>query len=149
MEVILLERVPNLGNMGDIVTVKGGFARNFLLPQSKALPATKANLATYEERRKQLETDNSARRVEAEKLAKTLDGVSVSLERQASETGQLYGSVKSSDLQKALTTIGHAVPKGSVELSEPIKTVGDYTAIVTLHPEVTFKLPVAIRRQVL
>lgn len=149
MEVILLERVPNLGQMGDIVTVKGGFARNFLLPQGKALPATKNNLAEFEARRKQLEADNATKRKEAEAMAKTLESVSVKIERQASEVGQLYGSVKPGDLQKALTELGHDVPKGSVQLAEPIKTIGDFEADVVLHPEVTVKVPVNVTRQVL
>lgn len=149
MEVILLERVPNLGQMGDIVTVKGGFARNFLLPQGKALPATKNNLAEFEARRKQLEADNATKRKEAEAMAKTLESVSVKIERQASEVGQLYGSVKPGDLQKALTEMGHDVPKGSVQLAEPIKTIGDFEADVVLHPEVTVKVPVNVTRQVL
>ena len=149
MEIILLERVPNLGQMGDIVTVKGGFARNFLLPQGKALPATKSNLAEFESRRKELEAENATKRKDAEKLAKALESASVKIERQASEVGQLYGSVKPGDLQKALTEMGHDVPKGSVQLAEPIKTIGDFEADVVLHPEVTIKVPVNVTRQVL
>lgn len=149
MEVILLERVPNLGTMGDIVTVKGGFARNFLLPQGKALPATKANLAEFETRRKELEAENATKRKDAEAMAKTLESVSLKIERQASEVGQLYGSVKPGDLQKAMTELGHDVPKGSVQLAEPIKTIGDFEADVVLHPEVTVKVPVQVTRQVL
>ena len=149
MDIILLERVPNLGQMGDIVTVKGGFARNFLLPQGKALPATKSNLAEFESRRKELEAENATKRKDAEKLAKALESASVKIERQASEVGQLYGSVKPGDLQKALTEMGHDVPKGSVQLAEPIKTIGDFEADVVLHPEVTIKVPVNVTRQVL
>jgi len=149
MEVILLERVPNLGTMGDIVTVKGGFARNFLLPQGKALPATKGNLATFQARRKELEAENTTKRKDAEAMAKTLESVSLKIERQASEVGQLYGSVKPGDLQKAMIELGHDVPKGSVQLAEPIKTIGDFEASVVLHPEVTIKVPVQVIRQVL
>ena len=149
MDIILLERVPNLGQMGDIVTVKGGFARNFLLPQGKALPATKSNLAEFESRRKELEAENATKRKDAEKLAKALESASVKIERQASEVGQLYGSVKPGDLQKALIEMGHDVPKGSVQLAEPIKTIGDFEADVVLHPEVTIKVPVNVTRQVL
>ena len=149
MDVILLERVPNLGEMGDIVTVKGGYARNFLLPKEKALPATKQNLAVYEERKKELKAESDARRKEAEKLQKELADVTLTLERQASEVGQLYGSVKPGDLQKALVEMGHDVPKGTVMLDEPIKAIGDYKADVILHPEVTFKMPVNVTRQVL
>lgn len=149
MDIILLERVPNLGAMGDIVTVKGGYARNFLLPQEKALPATKENLAVFEARRKELKAESEERRKEAEKLLKSLADVTLTLERQASEVGQLYGSVKPGDLQKALVEMGHDVPKGSVQLDEPIKAVGEYEADVVLHPEVTFKMPVSVTRQVL
>jgi len=149
MEIILVERVPNLGQMGDIGTVKGGCARNFLLPQGKALPATKANLAEFEDRRKELEAENKSRRDDAQKMAKTLESISIKVERQASEVGQLYGSVKPGDLQKAIVEMGHDVPKGSVQLAEPIKTIGEFEADVVLHPEVTVKVPVHVTRQVL
>lgn len=148
MQVILLERIQKLGNMGETVKVKAGFARNFLLPQGKALPATADNLQVFEAQRSELEADNASRRADAEKLAKTLEGVTIALERQASELGQLYGSVKPGDLQKALAEQGHTVPRGSVALAEPIKTVGEYKASVVLHPEVVVELPVAVTRLV-
>lgn len=149
MEIILLERVPNLGMMGDIVTVKGGFARNFLLPKGKALPATKENLSIYEARKKELEAENAKRRSEAETLATQLESAQIKIERQASEVGQLYGSVKPGDLQKELTAQGHDIPRGAVQLAEPIKTVGEFTADIVLHPEVTIKMPVTVVRLVL
>lgn len=148
MQVILLERIQKLGNMGETVKVKPGFARNFLLPKGKALPATPENLEIFEAQRAELEADNASRRAEAEKLAKSLEGVTISLERQASELGQLYGSVKPGDLQKALSEQGHSVPRGSVALGEPIKTVGEYKASIVLHPEVVVELPIAVTRQV-
>lgn len=148
MQVILLERIPNLGNMGEVVTVKPGFARNFLLSKQKALPATKDNLAKYEAQKAELEAKNASSRKEAENAAGKLEGVKVSVERQSSETGQLYGSVKPGDIQKALTDMGYTVPKGSVELAEPIKTLGDFTASVFLHPEVKVSVPVSVTRQV-
>lgn len=149
MDIILLERVPNLGDMGDIVTVKGGYARNFLLPQEKALPATKSNLQVFEERKKELQAENDKRRKDAEKLQQAMGDMTLTLERQASEVGHLYGSVKPGDLQKALVDMGHDVPKGSVQLDKPIKALGEYEADVVLHPEVTFKMPVNVTRQVL
>lgn len=149
MEIILLERIPNLGAMGDIVTVKGGYARNFLLPQEKALPATKKNLEVFEARKKELKAESDKRKIEAEKLQASLADITLTLERQASEVGQLYGSVTPGDLQKALVDMGHEIPKGAVQLDKPIKTIGEFKADVVLHPEVIFKMPVNISRQVL
>lgn len=148
MNVILLERISKLGDMGDTVAVKAGFARNFLLPQGKALPATAANVKKFEERRADLEKANNEARQEAQKLADKLEGVSLNVERQSSELGQLYGSVKPGDLQKDLIEQGYEIPKGSVALAEPIKAVGEYTAKVILHPEVEVQVPVVVTRQV-
>ena len=149
MQVILLEKVANLGNMGEVVTVKPGYARNYLLSLNKALPATKENMARYEAEKAQLEKENSAKRTAAETLASSLGELKVSLERQASETGQLYGSVKPGDIQKAITALGHHIPSGSIALAEPIKAVGDYTATLSLHPEVQRDVAVTVIRQVM
>ncbi|MBI1363037.1 MAG: 50S ribosomal protein L9 [Proteobacteria bacterium] len=146
MQVILLERVPNLGKMGQTVNVKPGFARNFLLPRGKALPATDANLAKYEAMAAELTAQSAAEKAEAEKVAAKLQDASVTIERQASEVGQLYGSVKPSDIVKAMEAKGYDVPKGSVTLREPIKTVGEFNAKVTLHPEVIVTVPVNVTR---
>jgi len=147
MQVILLERVPNLGQMGQTVNVKPGFARNFLLPRSKALPATQENLAKYEAMAAELAAESAAKKTEAGAMAAKLEGASVVIERQASEVGQLYGSVKPSDILKAMEDQGYTVPKGSVSLREPIKTVGEFTAKVDLHPEVSVSVPVTVTRQ--
>jgi large subunit ribosomal protein L9 len=145
-EVILLERVENLGQMGDVVRVKPGFARNFLLPQGKALRANKANLAYFETRRKQLETDNLKRKDEAEKLAKSLDGMTVTLVRQAGEKGQLYGSVSGKDVADAITAAGVTVARNMVGIQAPIKTLGLFAVKVKLHPEVARDVTVNVAR---
>lgn len=147
MQVILLERIPNVGAMGQVVNVKPGFARNFLLPQQKALPATGENLAKYEAQKAELEAEDKARRTKAESAAGKLSGVTVVIERQSSELGQLYGSVKPGDVQKALEELGHSVPRGSVNLSEPIRTLGEFSAKVVLHAEVVVDIPVTVSRQ--
>jgi large subunit ribosomal protein L9 len=136
MQVILLERVEKLGTIGDVVTVKDGFARNFLLPRKKALRANEANRKVFEASRERLEAENASRRTDAEKEAKTLDGVSVTLIRQASNTGQLYGSVAVRDIVEALVAEGHKVNKGQVVLAKPIKSIGVHDVRVALHPEV-------------
>jgi large subunit ribosomal protein L9 len=146
MQVILLERVANLGKMGQTVNVKPGFARNFLLPQGKALPATEENLAKYQSMAAELAAQSDAQKTAAEKVAATLTGVTVTIERQASEVGQLYGSVKPTDIVKAMEAMGYDLPRGSVTLREPIKTVGESTAKVTLHPEVIVTVPVNVTR---
>lgn len=147
MQVILLERIAGLGNMGEEVVVKPGFARNFLLPQGKALPATKANQTVYEARRAELESDNETRKSQAEGLAAKLEGVKVTIQRQASETGMLYGSVKSRDIAEAVTAQGVELARSAVQIGEPIKEVGEFTVKVALHPEVVETLTVNVERQ--
>ena len=134
MDVILLERVEKLGAIGDVVKVKDGFARNYLLPNKKALRANEANRKVFESNRTRIESDNANRRGEAEKEAKTFEGVSVTLIRQASNTGQLYGSVAVRDLVEALVADGHKVAKSAIVLNKPIKAIGVYDVNVALHP---------------
>jgi large subunit ribosomal protein L9 len=146
MEVILLERVEKLGHIGDVVKVKDGFARNFLLPRKKALRANEANRKVFEANRERIEAENATRRVEAEKESKTLEGVSVTLIRQASNTGQLYGSVAVRDLVDVLTADGHKVNKAQIVLDRPIKAIGVYEVRVALHPEVAVTVKVNVAR---
>ena len=146
MEVILLERVEKLGVIGDVVKVKDGFARNFLLPNKKALRSNAANKKVFEANRERLVTENANRRGEAEIEAKTLEGVSVTLIRQASNTGQLYGSVAVRDLVEALVADGHKVNKGQVVLNKPIKSIGVSEVTVSLHPEVSVTVKVNVAR---
>ena len=136
MEVILLERIQKLGQMGDVVRVRDGFARNFLLPQKKALRATETNRQLFEAQRAQLEARNLEQKTEAEAVAIKLDGQSVVLIRQASDRGQLYGSVSSRDIAEALTEAGFTVTRTQVILNAPIKTLGLTEVPVRLHPEV-------------
>ena len=136
MEVILLERIETLGQMGDVVKVKPGYARNFLLPQKKALRATKDNLAYFEKQRAQLEAQNLKRRQDAEGVAKKLEGLQVIILRQAGETGQLYGSVATRDIADAVTAAGFTVDRRQILLDQPIKTLGIFKTRVALHPEV-------------
>lgn len=146
MKIILLERVQNLGIMGDLVTVKPGYARNFLLPQKKALRASKANIAAFETQRHQLEATNIARRDEAQAIASRMNNVLVSVIRSASEAGHLYGSVRSNDISDALKTEGYTVAKNQVVVSTPIKILGQHIAKVILHPEVTIDVGVLVSR---
>ena len=137
MDVILLERIERLGQMGDVVKVKPGFARNYLLPQKKALRATKENREYFEKQRAQLEAQNLTRRQDAEKVATKLDGISVIIIRQAGEFGQLYGSVTTRDIATAITGAGFTVDRRQIMLDVPIKTLGLHKTRVALHPEVT------------
>ena len=146
MEVILLERVEKLGQIGDVVTVKNGFARNYLLPRKKALRANEANRKVFEANRAQIEADNAARRTNAESDAKTIDGVTILLIRQASNTGQLYGSVSARDLAEALTADGHKVAKSAIVLDRPIKAIGLHEVKVVLHAEVSVSIKVNVAR---
>ncbi|MBX3595079.1 50S ribosomal protein L9 [Sphingomonas sp.] len=146
MEVILLERVEKLGHIGDVVKVKDGFARNFLLPRKKALRANDANRKVFEANRERIEADNAAKRTEAEKESKGLEGVSVTLIRQASNTGQLYGSVAVRDIVEALNADGHKVNKSQVVLDKPIKAIGLYEVKVALHAEVAVTVKVNVAR---
>src|SRR5688500_10907395 len=146
MEVILLERVEKLGAIGDVVTVKNGFARNYLLPNKKALRANEANRKLFETNRKKIEADNADRRVEAEKAAKGVEGKTVQLIRQASNTGQLYGSVSARDIVEALAGEGAHVTKSQIVLDRPIKGIGMHDVKVALHPEVAVTVRVNVAR---
>jgi large subunit ribosomal protein L9 len=146
IEVILLERVERLGQLGQVVKVRPGFARNFLLPQNKALRATKANLEHFEKERASLEAKNVADRSGAEAHGKKLEGKSVIIVRQASETGQLYGSVSARDISDAAKEAGQEIQKAQVQIDAPIKTIGIFQIKVKLHPEVMIKLTVNIAR---
>jgi large subunit ribosomal protein L9 len=146
MDVILLERVEKLGAIGDVVKVKDGFARNYLLPRKKALRANEANRKVFEANRARIESDNANRRGEAEKEAGTFKDAQVTLIRQASNTGQLYGSVAVRDLVEALVGDGHKVTKSQVVLDRPIKAIGLYEVRVALHPEVAVTVKVNVAR---
>ncbi|MBN9065816.1 MAG: 50S ribosomal protein L9, partial [Rhizobiales bacterium] len=136
MEVILLERISRLGQMGDTVKVKDGFARNFLLPQGKALRANEANKKKFESQRVHLEARNLERKSEAEKVAEKLDGMSFVAVRSAGETGQLYGSVSTRDIADLLAAEGFDIARNQVELNHPIKSIGLTNVAIALHPEV-------------
>lgn len=140
MDVILLERIERLGQIGDVVKVKPGFARNFLLPMKKALRATEANKKQFEEQRHQIEANNVKRRGEAEKIKDKVDGLKVVVIRQASETGILFGSVSSRDIADGVTKAGFTVDRRQVILDKPIKTLGLHDVRVALHPEVIVKV---------
>jgi large subunit ribosomal protein L9 len=146
MEVILLERVSKLGQMGDVVRVKDGFARNFLLPRGKALRATKENRSRFETMKVELETRNLELKSEAEKVAKKLDGQSFTVLRQAAEGGQLYGSVSPRDLTTLVSERGFAVNRNQIALNTPIKTIGMHKVPVVLHPEVEATITVTVAR---
>jgi large subunit ribosomal protein L9 len=137
VELILLERVEKLGQMGQLVNVKPGFARNYLLPQKKALRATKENLAYFESQRAQLEANNLQRRAEATEVGGKVEGVTVVIVRQAGESGQLYGSVSARDIAEAVTEAGFTIEKRQVVLDRPIKNLGLHPVKVVLHPEVS------------
>ena len=146
MDVILLERVEKLGAIGDVVKVKDGFARNYLLPRKKALRANEANKKVFEANRARIEAENASRRGDAEKEAGTFKDAQVTLIRQASNTGQLYGSVAVRDLIDALVADGHKVTKSQVVLDRPIKAIGLYDVRVALHPEVSVTVKVNVAR---
>jgi large subunit ribosomal protein L9 len=146
MEVILLERVEKLGSIGDVVNVKNGFARNYLLPNKKALRANEANRKVFEANRAKIEADNAERRSAAEKDSKGVDGKTVQLIRQASNTGQLYGSVSARDIVEALEAEGAKVTKSQVVLARPIKGIGMHDVKIALHPEVAVTVHVNVAR---
>lgn len=146
MEVILLERVAKLGQMGDVVRVKDGFARNYLLPKGKALRATKDNRSRFDAMKADLEVRNLELRGEAEKASGKLDGKRVTVLRQASDTGQLYGSVTSRDIVALLADDGVAVSRSQIVLNHPIKTIGQHQVPVALHPEVEVSIAVIVAR---
>ena len=146
MEVILLERIEKLGQMGDIVTVKPGFARNYLLPRKKALRLTDANRAIFDQQRTQLEAENLKNRAEAERVAKSMDGLVVIIVRQASDSDQLYGSVTTRDIAAGITDAGITAEKRQIKLDRPIKTVGMHSIRVDLHPEVSVEIIANVAR---
>jgi large subunit ribosomal protein L9 len=146
MDVILLERIEKLGHIGDVVKVKNGYARNFLLPNGKALRANEANRQVFEANREKIEAHNAERRTAAEKDAGKIEGAKVQLIRQASNTGQLYGSVTARDLAEALEAQGHKVAKNQIVLDRPIKAIGVQDVKVALHPEVAVTIRVNIAR---
>lgn len=146
MEIILLERIENLGQMGDVVRVKPGYARNYLLPQKKAVRLTEDNRTRFDEQRAQLEAVNLERRTEAEAVGSKLDGLAVVLIRQAGEAGQLYGSVSARDIADAVTAAGFTVNRQQIRLQQPIKTLGLHKLGVGLHPEVVVQITVNVAR---
>jgi large subunit ribosomal protein L9 len=146
MEVILLERVAKLGQMGERVRVKDGFARNFLLPRGKALRATEANAKRFETQRSQLEARNLELRSEAEGVSDRLDGQSFTIIRQAGETGQLYGSVSTRDIAEAITAGGFSASRNQINLTSPIKAIGLHSVPVQLHPEVIATVTINVAR---
>lgn len=146
MQVILLERVESLGQMGEVVNVKPGFARNFLLPRQKALRATKDNVALFETQKKTLEAENLKRREEAEKVGKKLNGTKTVIIRQASEAGQLYGSVSGRDIADSVVEKGFKVDRTQVRMDRAYKLLGLYPVKINLHPEVTVEVTINIAR---
>jgi large subunit ribosomal protein L9 len=146
MEVILLERVEKLGAIGDVVKVKNGFARNFLLPNGKALRANEANRKVFEANRERIESQNAERRAAAEKDSKKVDGAKIQLIRQASNVGQLYGSVSARDIAEALEAAGHKLAKNQIVLDRPIKSIGIQDVKIALHPEVSVTIQVNVAR---
>src|SRR5688572_16035676 len=146
MEVILLERVEKLGQIGDIVTVKNGFARNYLLPNKKALRANEANKKVFEANRARIEAENADKRADAETASKDVDGKSIQLIRQASNVGALYGSVSARDIVEALEVEGAKVSKSQIVLDRPIKAIGLHEVKVALHPEVAVTVKVNVAR---
>ena len=146
MEVILLERISRIGQMGDTVRVKDGFARNFLLPQGKALRANENNKKKFEGQRAQLEARNLERKSEAQSVSEKLDGMSFVVVRSAGETGQLYGSVSPRDISELLTAEGFSVNRNQVELNNPIKSIGLTNVVIALHPEVEVTITLNVAR---
>jgi len=146
MNIILLERIARLGQMGDVVSVKDGYARNFLLPQGKALRATEDNKKYFETQRAQLEAHNLGLKSEAEKVADKLAGKTFVIIRSAGETGQLYGSVSTRDIAQQVMAENFNVTRNQVELNQPIKTIGVHTISISLHPEVEINININVAR---
>src|SRR5690606_24946369 len=146
MEIILLERIEKLGTIGDVVTVKDGYARNFLLPNKTALPSNEANRKVFEANRERLEAETAARRAEAAKAGSGVDGAEVVLIRASSNSGQLYGSVSVRDIADALKEQGHSISKAQIILERPIKTIGMFDVKVALHPEVQVTVKANVAR---
>ncbi len=144
MKVILLERIEKLGFIGDVVDVKGGFARNFLLPQGKALRSTAANLEYFASKKAEIEANNLKLKSDAEKVAIKMNDVSLTIVRQASESGMLFGSVRSGDIVSALADEGFSLSKNQVDIPTPIKTVGNHNVKVVLHPEISVNIAVRV-----
>jgi large subunit ribosomal protein L9 len=145
-QVVLLERVDHLGQMGDVVTVRPGFARNYLLPQKKALRATKQNLAQFEAQRKALEDLNAKKRVDAETLSTKMNEAKIVIIRQASEAGQLFGSVTTRDISDAVTALGFKIDRTQVQLNQAFKMIGLFPVTIALHPEVKVQISMNIAR---
>ena len=148
MNIILLERIEKLGQMGELVSVKSGYARNFLLPQGKAVFASKQNIKMFEEKKSQLEGENITRKTEAKNLADNISFKEVVLIRAASESGQLYGSVSAKDISNAVTEAGLSINKSQVNLNKAIKTLSYEDILIKLHPEITIDLKLNIARSV-
>ena len=146
MDIILLQRIEKLGSIGDVVTVKDGYARNFLLPQKKALRANEANKKVFEANRDRLEKENAERRTEAEKAGEKVNGEEIVLIRAASNTGQLYGSVNVRDIAASLGDKGHDIDKKQVIMGDPIKTIGMHEVRIDLHPEVSVTIKANVAR---
>ena len=146
MEVILLERIEKLGKLGDVVQVKAGFARNYLLPQSKALRANKENLSKYEQEKEKYEVLNREKLSVAEKIAKNMENISINIIKQASDSGQLYGSVSTRDIADELNIQGHEIEKRQIILKSVIKNVGHHEVRVVIHPEFIITITVSIAR---
>ena len=146
MEVILLERIEKVGKLGDVVKVKDGFARNYLLPQNKALRANKENLSVYEKEKEKYEKLNKDKLVAAEKIAKNMDDVSINIVKQASDSGQLYGSVSTRDIADELNKEGYKIEKKQIVLKSVIKTVGEHEVRIVIHPEYIINIMVNIGR---
>ena len=148
MNIILLERIEKLGQMGELVSVKAGYARNFLLPQGKAIFASKQNIKMFEEKKSQLEGENITRKTEAKNLADNISFKEIVLIRAASESGQLYGSVSAKDISNAVTEAGLSIKKSQVDLNKAIKTLSYEDILIKLHPEVSIDLKLNIARSV-
>jgi large subunit ribosomal protein L9 len=146
IEVILLERIERLGQLGQVVRVRPGFARNYLLPQNKALRATKSNLEQFEKQRAKLEAQNATARDKAQNLAAEMDKITITVIRQASETGHLYGSVSARDIAEAAKAGKHAIDRGQVQIDTPIKTLGLFPVKLRLHPEVAIAITINVAR---
>lgn len=146
MEVILLERIARLGGIGDVVNVKNGYARNYLIPQKKVLRATEENKKVFEARRSEIEKHNAENKATAEAVAKSMEGLTLTLLRQASQEGKLYGSIAVRDIAEALKEASHDVPKSQIVMSGSIKNTGEYTVRLALHAEVNVTVNVSVQR---
>lgn len=146
MEVILLERIARLGGVGDVVNVKNGYARNYLIPQKKVLRASEENKKIFEAKRAEIEKANAEKKAEAEAIAKTLDGMTLEMMRQASQEGKLYGSIGVRDVAEELKEKGHDIPKSQIVMSGAIKNTGEYPVRITLHAEVNATVTVSVQR---